>query len=197
MNMFIVIYLYPFYLFPHIINIRTTYLLACTVPVGWYLQLLSWSCFLFQLMILLTCYVTFKAHDGGVTAVELSRVIEGAPQLITIGADKTLAIWDTNSFKVFFQHIVHNGLSIFFILLEIMGTFAFLLPLIKYNFQEMRRIKPVPKFTCRSVASWCHPRAPNLDILTCVKDSHIWYAHYIFLVACLLVLRVFILQGSN
>lgn len=53
-------------------------------------------------MILLTCYVTFKAHDGGVTAVELSRVIEGAPQLITIGADKTLAIWDTNSFKVFF-----------------------------------------------------------------------------------------------
>jgi hypothetical protein len=33
-------------------------------------------------------------------AVELSRVMGGAPQLITIGADKTLAIWDTVSFKV-------------------------------------------------------------------------------------------------
>ncbi|GAB4829434.1 hypothetical protein Ancab_019105 [Ancistrocladus abbreviatus] len=82
--------------------------------------------------------LSLKAHDGGVVAVELSRVIGGAPQLITIGADKTLAIWDTMSFK------------------------------------EMRRIKPVPKIACHSVASWCHPRAPNLDILTCVKDSHIW-----------------------
>ncbi|KAJ6381278.1 hypothetical protein OIU77_030039 [Salix suchowensis] len=82
--------------------------------------------------------LSLKAHDGGVVAVELSRVIGGAPQLITIGADKTLAIWDTISFK------------------------------------ELRRIKPVPKLACHSVASWCHPRAPNLDILTCVKDSHIW-----------------------
>ncbi|XP_075073661.1 uncharacterized protein LOC107824274 [Nicotiana tabacum] len=65
-------------------------------------------------------------------------MIGNAPQLITIGADKTLAIWDTVSFK------------------------------------ELRRIKPVPKLACHSVASWCHPRAPNLDILTCVKDSHIW-----------------------
>ncbi|KAK9989212.1 hypothetical protein SO802_029451 [Lithocarpus litseifolius] len=82
--------------------------------------------------------LSLKAHDGGVIAVELSRVVAGAPQLITIGADKTLAIWDTISFK------------------------------------ELRRIKPVPKLACHSVASWCHPRAPNLDILTCVKDSHIW-----------------------
>ncbi|CAL1414131.1 unnamed protein product [Linum trigynum] len=82
--------------------------------------------------------LSLKAHDGGVVAIELSRVIGGAPQLITIGADKTLAIWDTMSFK------------------------------------ELRRIKPVPKMSCHSVASWCHPRAPNLDILTCVKDSHIW-----------------------
>ncbi|XP_011019918.1 PREDICTED: uncharacterized protein LOC105122493 [Populus euphratica] len=82
--------------------------------------------------------LSLKAHDGGVVTVELSRVIGGAPQLITIGADKTLAIWDTISFK------------------------------------ELRRIKPVPKLACHSVASWCHPRAPNLDILTCVKDSHIW-----------------------
>ncbi|KAL4303237.1 hypothetical protein GQ457_10G005870 [Hibiscus cannabinus] len=82
--------------------------------------------------------LSLKAHDGGVVAVELSRVIGGAPQLITIGADKTLAIWDTVSFK------------------------------------ELRRIKPVPKLACHSVASWCHPRAPNLDILTCVKDSYIW-----------------------
>ncbi|WOH14997.1 hypothetical protein DCAR_0934527 [Daucus carota subsp. sativus] len=82
--------------------------------------------------------LSLKAHDGGVVAVELSRVMGGAPQLITIGADKTLAIWDTLSFK------------------------------------ELRRIKPVPKMACHSVASWCHPRAPNLDILTCVKDSHIW-----------------------
>ncbi|XP_010241186.1 PREDICTED: uncharacterized protein LOC104585868 [Nelumbo nucifera] len=82
--------------------------------------------------------LSLKAHDGGVVAVELSRVMGGAPQLITIGSDKTLAIWDTISFK------------------------------------ELRRIKPVPKLACHSVASWCHPRAPNLDILTCVKDSHIW-----------------------
>ncbi|XP_047332477.1 uncharacterized protein LOC124936065 [Impatiens glandulifera] len=82
--------------------------------------------------------LSLKAHDGGVVAVELSRVTGGSPQLITIGADKALAIWDTISFK------------------------------------ELRRIKPVPKLACHSVASWCHPRAPNLDILTCVKDSHIW-----------------------
>lgn len=82
--------------------------------------------------------LSLKAHDGGVVAVELSRVMGGAPQLITIGADKTLAIWDTISFK------------------------------------ELRRIKPVPRLACHSVTSWCHPRAPNLDILTCVKDSHIW-----------------------
>lgn len=82
--------------------------------------------------------LSLKAHDGGVVAVELSRVMGGAPQLITIGADKTLAIWDTISFK------------------------------------ELRRIKPVSKLACHSVTSWCHPRAPNLDILTCVKDSHIW-----------------------
>lgn len=47
------------------------------------------------------CFMlNLKAHDGGVVGVELSRVSGGAPQLITIGADKTLAIWDTISFKV-------------------------------------------------------------------------------------------------
>ncbi|KAE8697074.1 Transducin/WD40 repeat-like superfamily protein isoform 2 [Hibiscus syriacus] len=81
---------------------------------------------------------SMKAHDGGVVAIELYRVIGGSPHLITIGADKTLVIWDINKFK------------------------------------ELRRIKPVPKLACHSVASWCHPRAPNLDILTCVKDSYIW-----------------------
>ena len=34
-------------------------------------------------------------HDGGVVAVELSEVVVGAPQLITIGTDKTLTIGDT------------------------------------------------------------------------------------------------------
>ncbi|CAL9075415.1 unnamed protein product [Musa textilis] len=82
--------------------------------------------------------LSLKAHDGGVVAVELSRVMGSAPRLITIGADKTLVIWDSISFR------------------------------------ELRRIKPVPKLACHSVASWCHPQAPNLDILTCVKDSHIW-----------------------
>ncbi|KAL0289519.1 UNVERIFIED_CONTAM: TSET complex member tstF [Sesamum calycinum] len=80
--------------------------------------------------------LSLKAHDGGVIAVERSHVVGAPPQLITIGADKTLAIWDTMTFK------------------------------------ELRRIKPA-KIVCHSVASWCHPRAPNLDILTCVKDSHI------------------------
>jgi hypothetical protein len=46
-----------------------------------------------------------KAHDGGVVAVELSRVMGSAPQLITIGADKTLAIWDTVTFKVLILNI--------------------------------------------------------------------------------------------
>ncbi|XP_011087586.1 uncharacterized protein LOC105169027 [Sesamum indicum] len=82
--------------------------------------------------------LSLKAHDGGVVAVERSHVVGAPPQLITIGADKTLAIWDTMTFK------------------------------------ELRRIKPVSKMACHSVASWCHPRAPNLDILTCIKDSHIW-----------------------
>lgn len=41
-----------------------------------------------------------QAHDGGVYALELARVQDGAPQLVSIGADKTLAIWDTATFKV-------------------------------------------------------------------------------------------------
>ena len=49
-----------------------------------------------------------------------------------------------------------------------------------FSSQELRRIKPVPKLACHSVASWCHPRAPNLDILTCVKDSHIWYDFFYY-----------------
>jgi len=110
--------------------------------------------------------VFVKAHDGGVVAVELSRVMGSAPQLITIGADKTLAIWDTVTFKVL--RYLHEVVLLFFISLR---TYS-----ITFAVQEIRRIKPVPKLACHSVASWCHPRAPNLDILTCVKDSHIWYA---------------------
>lgn len=34
-------------------------------------------------------------------SAELCRVSGGAPQLITIGADKTLAVWETVSFKVY------------------------------------------------------------------------------------------------
>ncbi|XP_024377308.1 uncharacterized protein [Physcomitrium patens] len=86
----------------------------------------------------LTPKLSVKAHDGGVYALELARVRDGPPQLVSIGADKTLAIWDTQSFK------------------------------------ELRRIKPVSKMSCQSVASWCHPRVPNLDLLVCVKDPHIW-----------------------
>jgi hypothetical protein len=41
-----------------------------------------------------------QAHKEGVYALELARVQEGPPQLISIGADKTLAIWDTQFFKV-------------------------------------------------------------------------------------------------
>lgn len=50
-------------------------------------------------------------------AVELSRVSGSAPQLITIGADKTLAIWDTMTFKVnVMSHlwIFHNLPNSFF-----------------------------------------------------------------------------------
>jgi hypothetical protein len=96
--------------------------------------------------------------------VELSRVMGSAPQLITIGVDKTLAIWDTVTFKVLPLVLC----MILFIISRLAHSIAF--------DQEIRRIKPVPKLACHSVASWCHPRAPNLDILTCVKDSHIWYA---------------------
>ncbi|VFQ74283.1 unnamed protein product [Cuscuta campestris] len=87
-------------------------------------------------------FVSNEAHDGGVIAVELFRVIGSAPQLITIGADKNLVIWDTFAFK------------------------------------EVRKMKPGSKMTCHSVASWCHPRAPNIDTLTCVKDSHILAIEY-------------------
>ncbi|KAL5165495.1 tRNA-specific 2-thiouridylase MnmA [Glycine soja] len=69
--------------------------------------------------------MTWKAHDGGVVAVELSRVMGGAPQLITIGADKTLAIWDTVSFKVYCMvahtlqpHLVAIGTNIGVIICE-------------------------------------------------------------------------------
>lgn len=110
--------------------------------------------------------VFLKAHDGGVVAVELSRVMGSAPQLITIGADKTLAIWDTVTFKVLLLDICMW--YVFFNISSRAYSMTFVV-------QEIRRIKPVPKLACHSVASWCHPRAPNLDILTCVKDSHIWY----------------------
>lgn len=33
-------------------------------------------------------------------SADFSRVIGGAPQLITIGADKALTIWDTVNFRV-------------------------------------------------------------------------------------------------
>ena len=102
-------------------------------------------------------------------AVELSRVSGSAPQLITIGADKTLAIWDTMTFKVMLY--LMYGFCIFY-------GFLFSTHMCTFSLQELRRIKPVPKLACHSVASWCHPRAPNLDILTCVKDSHIWYPFY-------------------
>eukprot|EP00897_Mesotaenium_endlicherianum_P007156 jgi/Mesen1/6469/ME000033S05753 len=36
-----------------------------------------------------------KAHDGGVYCITLARVSNAPPQLITCGADKTLAIWDS------------------------------------------------------------------------------------------------------
>ncbi|KAK8494689.1 hypothetical protein V6N12_016059 [Hibiscus sabdariffa] len=39
---------------------------------------------------------SMKAHDGGVVAILLYRVIGGSPHLITISADNTLAIWDIN-----------------------------------------------------------------------------------------------------
>lgn len=55
--------------------------------------------------------------------------------------------------------------------------------------QELRRLKPISKVSCTSVATWSHPRAPNLSILTCAKDSHIWYA----LVICISI--VFIAHG--
>uniref|UniRef100_A0A0E0JLV4 Uncharacterized protein n=1 Tax=Oryza punctata TaxID=4537 RepID=A0A0E0JLV4_ORYPU len=69
--------------------------------------------------------ISLKAHDGGVVAVELSRVMGSAPQLITIGADKTLAIWDTVTFKVYCMvahplqpHLVATGTNIGIILSE-------------------------------------------------------------------------------
>jgi hypothetical protein len=60
------------------------------------LKLLPYNALFFHYFI-----VCEQAHDGGVAAVELSRVMGSAPQLITIGADKTLAIWDTMTFKVY------------------------------------------------------------------------------------------------
>ena len=66
--------------------------------------------------------------------VELSRVVAGAPQLITIGADKTLAIWDTISFKVMYQFL--DGFKFCemqFFLLELLCSFGMLaFPLIYF-----------------------------------------------------------------
>lgn len=62
-------------------------------------------------------------------AVELSRVIGGSPQLITIGADKTLAIWDTISFKVlyFVKGLYMQALTFMFlhILIYLFCSFPF------------------------------------------------------------------------
>ncbi|KAG4921472.1 hypothetical protein JHK84_050346 [Glycine max] len=78
----------------------------------------------------ISCLMSFmaasgEAHDGGVVAVELSMVMGGAPQLITIGVDKTLAIWDTVSFKVYCMvahtlqpHLVAIGTNIGVIICE-------------------------------------------------------------------------------
>jgi hypothetical protein len=57
---------------------------------------------------------------------------------------------------------------------EELGVGELLHYLLSMVVQELRRIKPVSKLACRSVASWCHPRVPNLDLLVCVKDPHIW-----------------------
>ncbi|CAM6102896.1 unnamed protein product [Calypogeia fissa] len=81
--------------------------------------------------------LSVKGHDGGVVGIEFIRVQGGPPQLVTIGADKTMAVWDMPIFK------------------------------------EMRRLKPISRMSCTSVATWSHPWAPNLSILTCAKDSHI------------------------
>lgn len=43
---------------------------------------------------------TVQAHDGGVHVISLLRVPGSSPQLITCGADKTVAIWDTMAFQV-------------------------------------------------------------------------------------------------
>ena len=58
-------------------------------------------------------------------AVEISRVMGSAPQLITIGVDKTLAIWDTTSFKVFCycSNVVYCNLLWY---LDIIIVFVFL-----------------------------------------------------------------------
>lgn len=75
-----------------------------------FLCIISMHCRFSSNLIHLSVMLFHKAHDGGVMAVELSRVMGNAPQLITIGADKTLAIWDTISFKVSHSYFIFLSL---------------------------------------------------------------------------------------
>ncbi|KAK3022160.1 hypothetical protein RJ639_045355 [Escallonia herrerae] len=87
-------------------------------------------------------------HKGSISCLMTFIASSGEALLVSGGSDGLLVLWSAE----------HGQDS--------------LVP--KLSLKELRRIKPVPKLACHSVASWCHPRAPNLDILTCVKDSHIW-----------------------
>ncbi|CAI5475105.1 unnamed protein product [Closterium sp. Yama58-4] len=40
-----------------------------------------------------------KAHDGGVVGISLARIHGAAPHLVTCGADKSVAFWDTTMFR--------------------------------------------------------------------------------------------------
>ncbi|KAG0461172.1 hypothetical protein HPP92_021469 [Vanilla planifolia] len=89
-------------------------------------------------------------HKGSISCLMNFMASSGEALLVSGASDGLLVIWSADH--------VHDSRE--------------LVP--KLSLKELRRIKPVPKLACHSVASWCHPRAPNLDILTCVKDSHIW-----------------------
>ncbi|KAG6533219.1 hypothetical protein ZIOFF_007085 [Zingiber officinale] len=89
-------------------------------------------------------------HKGSITCLMTFMTSNGEAFLVSGASDGLLILWSADH--------IHDSRE--------------LVP--KLSLKELRRIKPVPKLACHSVASWCHPRAPNLDILTCVKDSHIW-----------------------
>ena len=60
----------------------------------------SYLCSVLPLRPFSPLYLSLQAHDGGIYCMSLMRVLGASPQLVTCGADKSVAFWDTFAFRV-------------------------------------------------------------------------------------------------